>query len=778
MCVLLTLATLAGAENLPEDAISDLTCTYTRGETVNASIRVKATPGTYRYRVYIPKGYNDPAHAAMKYPCLFICAGGGNPNLQTMSDWVKHHRWLAVMVSDAKNGPWEPIFGALLGTHDDAMKRLRIQDGLKFATGFSGGARMTGHGVGMRRGFVGCIMHCQYAHESRARDIRGIAWVGLYGAQDKLVPLSSVPHADRQYSRCLWRYEIHGGGHAWAPRELTERALDWVASQAYGRARLTREQALHRALPDIEAFRSADSAGQRCVHASRALPLAMKYRLAGDELDATLASMKQLLASPAGKAELVAWRSFLKARDAEIDVRNANFLRKASESSAKAALARVARSYDAIATRYRNTEYGYESAVRSAELRGVAPPPRPAGTGETAAVKTPTEPERTTPAPAPKLDPATGWTDLFDGKSLTGWRVADTPGHGEVAVQDGILLLAEGTGNTGIAWDGEFPKDDYEVEVAMTRRTGVESMDITLPVGGHFPRVMAGGSHNTVLGFVAGSRKKGKEVDRAFANGQWYVLRVRVARGGVRVWVDGELALDCSTDGGTGDGGANFAPLRPFGLSSYKAASSIRSVRMRRVGDGAAVTPPAAPEAAPAPAPEPTPAADSGEAYRTAIATLAPLWKKMAFAEAATKAEALAQTAELAAAPASARDLVADAKALADFWAAVQEGLPDLKPGTKVRTLSISGVVQKVENGRVQLKAGPMQLSLKLTELHDEELLRLVKAARQLQQSDYTALVLMRLHAGRRNRRAVGEALERAERLGAATIRRRRFLEW
>jgi hypothetical protein len=49
---------------------------------------------------------------------------------------------------------------------------------------------------------------------------------------------------------------------------------------------------------------------------------------------------------------------------------------------------------------------------------------------------------------------AAGWRDLFDGKSLKGWKVADFAGHGEPAVEDGVLTLPNGEGLTGVTYAG------------------------------------------------------------------------------------------------------------------------------------------------------------------------------------------------------------------------------------------------------------------------------------------------------------------------------------
>ena len=57
---------------------------------------------------------------------------------------------------------------------------------------------------------------------------------------------------------------------------------------------------------------------------------------------------------------------------------------------------------------------------------------------------------------------AGGWISLFDGTSLQGWKETPFPGHGTVAVKDGVIVLGKGR-MTGIHWAGEFPKAGYEI---------------------------------------------------------------------------------------------------------------------------------------------------------------------------------------------------------------------------------------------------------------------------------------------------------------------------
>ncbi len=62
---------------------------------------------------------------------------------------------------------------------------------------------------------------------------------------------------------------------------------------------------------------------------------------------------------------------------------------------------------------------------------------------------------------------------LFDGQSLTGWKIADFGGQEDITVQDGVIQAAMGYPLAGIVYDGdELPVDDYILELSACKREG------------------------------------------------------------------------------------------------------------------------------------------------------------------------------------------------------------------------------------------------------------------------------------------------------------------
>src|SRR5688500_12103048 len=64
-----------------------------------------------------------------------------------------------------------------------------------------------------------------------------------------------------------------------------------------------------------------------------------------------------------------------------------------------------------------------------------------------------------------------GTIQLFDGKTLKGWRISDFAGSGQVRIEDGKLILEMGT-MTGVTYTNEVPTMNYEISVDAMRVDG------------------------------------------------------------------------------------------------------------------------------------------------------------------------------------------------------------------------------------------------------------------------------------------------------------------
>lgn len=194
-------------------------------------VKLASFAGIYHYTVYLPAGYNTDTDR--QYPCIFVASPGGNAKVRIVKDFVDANKWIAIMLVESKNGPWTPIFADFLASHDDAVKRLRIIEGMKFATGMSGGGLASNYFVRMRKGFGGIIFHCNPSADYQTIARAGILIYGLYGTGDfNNKNVVSIIEKVAKHNPQIARVKLFEGKHSWAPREDMAEALAWMQKQS------------------------------------------------------------------------------------------------------------------------------------------------------------------------------------------------------------------------------------------------------------------------------------------------------------------------------------------------------------------------------------------------------------------------------------------------------------------------------------------------------------------------------------------------------------------
>ena len=139
------------------------------------------------------------------------------------------------------------------------------------------------------------------------------------------------------------------------------------------------------------------------------------------------------------------------------------------------------------------------------------------------------------PAPAAK--------DLFNGKTLEGWKVTDFGGEGKVVVRDGTIVMERGNQMTGITWTGKPPRSNYELTLEGKRIEGSDFFcTTTFPVGDNYCSFVTGGWGGSVIGLSNVDHMDASEnqtsASREFKNGTWYQFRIRVTDEKIEVWID------------------------------------------------------------------------------------------------------------------------------------------------------------------------------------------------------------------------------------------------
>ncbi|MDP7015720.1 MAG: DUF1080 domain-containing protein [Pirellulaceae bacterium] len=181
------------------------------------------------------------------------------------------------------------------------------------------------------------------------------------------------------------------------------------------------------------------------------------------------------------------------------------------------------------------------------------------------------------------------WRKLFDGKTLTDWRVAQFGGEGEVKVQDGFVRMGMGDSLTGITYTGdELPVTNYEIRLDAQRIDGIDFFcGLTFPVKDSHCSFIVGGWAGAVVGLSsidgldASENATTKFVN--FKTGTWYRMRVRVRDDRIQCWIDDKQIVDQDIDGKKISIRDEVDLSKPLGISAWQTVAGLRNIEIREL---------------------------------------------------------------------------------------------------------------------------------------------------------------------------------------------------
>ena len=199
------------------------------------------------------------------------------------------------------------------------------------------------------------------------------------------------------------------------------------------------------------------------------------------------------------------------------------------------------------------------------------------------------EPPR--PAPKPQRPPP---KQLFDGRSLQGWRVLskiDFEKHGQVAVRDGVIHLGRGQPATGIALRAKPPRVNYELRLEAKRVQGDDFFcGLTFPYRDAYCTLILGGWGGRVTGLSNVDGEPAVENLTAgfveFQQDQWYRVRLRVTTQRIAAWVDDEQIVDLPTADRKFTIWWEQEPARPLGIATWNTAAALRKLSIQKIEPG------------------------------------------------------------------------------------------------------------------------------------------------------------------------------------------------
>lgn len=191
------------------------------------------------------------------------------------------------------------------------------------------------------------------------------------------------------------------------------------------------------------------------------------------------------------------------------------------------------------------------------------------------------------PKPNPKPEPERKPIVLFDGKSLDGWAKTKFYGSGDVKVEEGAIVLAQGQGMTGVTTTRkDLPTTNYELTYQARRLTGEDFFAAaTFPVGKSFITLVNGGWHGTVTGLssINGSDASENETTTfvKFENKTWYTFRVWVTDVTIRCWIDGAKVVSVNHEDVDVGTRIEVRPNQPLGFATYETGGALRKIAIR-----------------------------------------------------------------------------------------------------------------------------------------------------------------------------------------------------
>ena len=180
------------------------------------------------------------------------------------------------------------------------------------------------------------------------------------------------------------------------------------------------------------------------------------------------------------------------------------------------------------------------------------------------------------------------WKALFDGRSLTGWKITNFGGEGEITVEDRKIVLEFGSSLTGITYAKEFPRTNYEVSVEAMRVGGVDFFcGMTFPVEKSHCSFIVGGWGGAVVGLSSIDGKDASENETTkfmkFETGKWYRIRARVTPERIQTWIDDKQIVDQNIVGRKISTRNEVTLSQPFGICAWETRAALRDLKIREL---------------------------------------------------------------------------------------------------------------------------------------------------------------------------------------------------
>lgn len=177
---------------------------------------------------------------------------------------------------------------------------------------------------------------------------------------------------------------------------------------------------------------------------------------------------------------------------------------------------------------------------------------------------------------------------LFDGKTLSNWKITDFGPQGEVYVSEGEIILGMGDGLTGITWNDSLPKVNYEISLQAKRIMGIDFFcGLTFPVGDDFCSFIIGGWAGSVVGLsnIDGLDASENETTThmRFNKNEWYDIKVKVTSERIETWINEEKIVNIEYGGRRIGIRPEIELSCPLGIATWKTTGAVRNIYLRKL---------------------------------------------------------------------------------------------------------------------------------------------------------------------------------------------------
>ncbi len=156
---------------------------------------------------------------------------------------------------------------------------------------------------------------------------------------------------------------------------------------------------------------------------------------------------------------------------------------------------------------------------------------------------------------------------------------------GDFAVSDSLFILKASNSLTGIVWQGEFPKINYEFTCQAMRVNGNDFFaGISFPVKNNFCTWINGGWGGTVVGLSNVDWSPASEnlttTHIEFQNNNWYALKLQVTATQITAWIDKEQVIELKYTNHSLSLHSYMETLNTLSLASWQTTAYFKNIKL------------------------------------------------------------------------------------------------------------------------------------------------------------------------------------------------------